>query len=48
MKEPDYNIVMVSTFSGWDVPEGQKKDIRMVNEELVKFRYPEVVADHWI
>ena len=31
LKDPDYNIVMMSTFSGLTVPEGQKKDRSMVN-----------------
>ena len=28
------------------VAEGQKEEIRMVNGQVVKFNYPEVVADH--
>ena len=43
----DYNIMMMSTFSGLTVPEGQKEERRMVNGEVVKFKYPEVVADHY-
>ena len=27
--------------------EGQKEEIRMVNGEVVKFKYPEIVADHY-
>ena len=47
-KYPDYNIIMVSTFSGLTVTEGQKEEIIRVNGEVVKFKYPEVVADHYI
>ena len=36
-KEPDYNIIMISTFSGLTITEGQKEEIRMMNEEIVKF-----------
>ena len=38
---------MMSTFSGLTVPEGQTEEIRMVNGEVVKFKYPEFVADHY-
>ena len=31
LKRPDYNIMMMSTFLGLTVPEGQKKDRRMLN-----------------
>ena len=37
----------MSTFSGLTVPEGQKEQIRMVNGEIFKFKYPEVVAYHY-
>ena len=46
-KGPDYNIMTMSTFSGLDVMEGQQEERRMVNGEAVKFKYPEVVADHY-
>ena len=46
MKEPDYNILIISTFSGLAVPEVQKEDRSMVNVEEVKFKYPEVVDDY--
>ena len=46
MKEPDYNIMMMSNFSGLTVPEGQKEEIRMVNGGVSKFKYPEVVSDN--
>ena len=48
MKEPDYNIMMMSNFSGLTVPEGQKEEIRMLNGDVIKFKYPPVVADHYI
>ena len=48
LKDPDYNIIMMSIFSVLTVPEGQKEDRRMVNGEVVKFKYNEVVADHYI
>ena len=41
LKDPDYNIMMMSTFLGLTVPEGQKEEIRMVNGEIVKFKYPQ-------
>ena len=44
LKNPDYSIMIVSTFLGLTVPEDQKEDIRMVNGEVVKFNYPKVVA----
>ena len=40
--------MIMSTFSGLTVPEVQKEDIRMVNGDVVKFKYPEVVVDHYI
>ena len=47
MKEPDYNIMMISTFSGFSVPEGQKEKRRMVNWVAVKFKCPAVIFDHY-
>ena len=47
LKNPDYNIMTMSTFSGLAVPECQKEDRRMVNNEIFKFKYPEAVADHY-
>ena len=47
LKDPDYNIMMISTFSGLTVSEGQKEERRVVNGEVVKFKYPEVVSDHY-
>ena len=38
---------MMSTFSVLTVPEVQKEERRMVNGEIVKFKYPKVVADHY-
>ena len=39
--------MMMSTFSGLTVPEVQKEERRIVNGEIFKFKYPEVVADHY-
>ena len=47
IKEPYYNIMMVSTFSVLTVMEGQKEKKIMVNIDVVKFRYPEVVSCHY-
>ena len=47
MKEPAYNIMMMSTFSGLTVPEGQKEERIMVNGEIVKFKYSSIVANHY-
>ena len=38
--------MIMSSFSVFTVPEGQKEEIRMVNGEIFKFKYPEVVVDH--
>ena len=48
MKEPAYNIMMMSTFSGLTVLEGQNEERIMLNGEVVKSKYPEIVADHYI
>ena len=45
-KDYDYNIMMMSTVLGLTVTGGQKKEIRTVNEKVVKFKYHEVVVDH--
>ena len=47
MKEPDYNIMMISTLSGLTVPEGQNEEIRMVNGEVLKLKYTEIIADNY-
>ena len=47
MKESDYNIMMIPTFSGLTMTGGHKEEIMMVNGEVVKFNYPAVVADHY-
>ena len=47
LKEPDYNIIMMSNFSGLTVLEGQKEDKRMVNGDVFKLKYPGVVADYY-
>ena len=41
LKELDYNIMMMSTFSGLTVPEVQKEERRIVNGEIIKFKYPD-------
>ena len=46
-KEPDYNIVIMSTFLSLTVPEGQKEEIMTVIWDVIKFKYPEVVADNY-
>ena len=46
LKDPDYNIIMMSTFLCLTVPEGWKEERIMVNEEVVKFKYPEVFSSH--
>ena len=47
LKEPDYYIVIMSTFSELTMLEGQKEKRRVVNGDVVKFKYPEVVSDHY-
>ena len=39
--------MMMSTFSGLTVPEGQKEERRIVNGEVVNFDYPGFVADYY-
>ena len=46
MKEPDYNIMVMSTISGLTVMQVHKKKIRIVNGEVVKFNYPELFPVH--
>ena len=48
MKEPDYNITIVSTFSGLNVPEGHKNKRILLNGEVVKFKYLKSVTDHYV
>ena len=38
---------MISTFSGFAVPEGHKEDRSMENREVFKFKYPEVFANNY-
>ena len=45
--DPDYNIMTISNLSCLTVPEDQKEERRVVNGEVFKFKYPEVVADHY-
>ena len=40
MKDPNYNIMIMSTFSGLTVPDGNNQETIMVNEDLVIFKYP--------
>ena len=35
----------MSTFSDFSVPDGHKEERRVVNGEVVKFNYPEFIAD---
>ena len=46
LKEPDYNITIMSTFSGLAVPEGQKEERSRLNGEIVNFKYNEIVVDN--
>ena len=46
LKEPDYNIVIMPTFSALNFLEGQKEKRRVVNGVVVNFKYPEVISDH--
>ena len=39
MKEPYYNIIIMSTFSCLAVSEGQKEERRLVNVEVAKLKY---------
>ena len=48
LKESDYNITMMSNFSGLIVTESQKEERKMVNGKIVKLNYTEVFADHYI
>ena len=47
-KEPDYNMMMMSTFSGLNVPEGHKNKRILLNGEVVKFKYLKSVTDHYV
>ena len=46
LKGPANNIMMMSTFLGFTMIEGQKEQTRMVNGEVVKLKYPEVLTDN--
>ena len=39
--------MMMSTFSGYTVPESQKEERRMVNGKVVKSKYPKLVTDNY-
>ena len=43
--KPDYNIMMMSNFSGFTVPEGQEEEIIMVNGGVAKLNSPSIVDD---
>ena len=40
--------MMMSTLLVLTVAYGHKEEIRMMNGEVVKFKYPTVVADHYM
>ena len=46
MREPYYNIIIMSTFSVVTVTGDQKMDKRMGNGYVVKLNYPVVVDYH--
>ena len=48
VKDPDHNVIMMSIFYGLTVTDGQKQERSIVNKEALKFKYPEVVTDHYI
>ena len=39
--------MMMATLSGLTFPECQKEERRMVNGEIFKFKYPDVVAAYY-
>ena len=47
LNETDCNIMIMSKFLCLNVTKGQKEERRMVNGEVVKFKYPKDVADHY-
>ena len=47
LKDSDYNIMMMSTCSGLTVIEVQTEEIMIVNGEVYKLDYPEVVAGYY-
>ena len=47
LKDPNYNIVIMSTFSGLTVPGINKEDKIVVNVDVFKFKYLEVVAGNY-
>ena len=46
LKDRNFNITTMSKISYLNVSDGQKGERRMVNEEVVKFKYPEVFSIH--
>ena len=47
LNDTGYNIMTMSKFLRLNVTEGQKEERRMVNWEVVKFKYPKNVEDHY-
>ena len=47
MKEPDYNITIMFKLLGLTLLEVQKEEIRMVNAQVLKLKYPVIVADNY-
>ena len=47
MNRPDLNIMLMLTYSGLTVIDDKKEERRMVNEEVTKFIYPEIVAYYY-
>ena len=47
LKDSDYYIMMMSTFSGFTMPEVQKEEISMVNGGVFKLKYTEFVSNHY-
>ena len=47
MKKPYYNIMIMSAFSGFSMLGNQKKKRSMVNVEVVKLNYTDIVSVHY-
>ena len=47
MKEPEYNIILMLTYSGLTVQDGQKEENIIFNAEAIKSKYPTIVADNY-
>lgn len=46
-KEPEYNMMLMSTYSFLEVPQDAKEKIRKVGDETIKFRYKEPFFNHF-